>query len=62
MSSANISAVLTDLFSAPLKAVVDAEAKYRQIWSDWMTFQMALLTKEDGKTLRDGVNLSDVLV
>lgn len=61
MSAASISAVLTDLFSAPLKAVVDAESKYRQIWADWMAFQMTLLTKEDGKTLRDGVNLADVL-
>jgi hypothetical protein len=61
MSAATISAVLTDLFSAPLQAVVDAEWKYRQVWADWMAFQMALLTKEDGKTLRDGVNLADVL-
>jgi hypothetical protein len=61
MSTANISAVLTDLFSAPLKAAVDAESKYRQAWADWLTFQMAILTKEDGKTLREGVKLEEVL-
>ncbi len=34
---------MSALFSAPLEAVVDAEARYRQIWSKWIKDQMLFL-------------------
>jgi hypothetical protein len=61
MSATSITNVMTELFSAPLEAAVKAETQYRRIWADWMTYQLALATKEDGKELRDGVDLEELL-
>ncbi len=52
---------MTKLFYAPLDAAVKAEKQYCRIWADWMTFQLALATEEDGKTLRSGVDLTALL-
>lgn len=56
MSTTSITNVMTELFYAPLEAAVQAEKQYRRIWADWMTFQLALATEDDGKTLRSGVD------
>jgi|GEM_PF-1000077 len=61
MSTTSITNVMAELFSAPLEAAVKAESQYRRIWADWMTFQLALATEKDGKSLRDGVDLKSLL-
>lgn len=61
MSETSITNVMAEVFSAPLAAVVKAEAQYRRIWADWMASQLALVTEADGKTLRPDVQLSEIL-
>ena len=71
MGDTSISNVYRELFQSPLKAVTEAEADYRRIWSQWLQDQLALVTeqvapdptKPDQKVtkFRDGVDFSKIL-
>lgn len=45
MENSNLTTVFSELFTAPIQAVVQAEAQYRRIWCDWLVSLQALLTK-----------------
>lgn len=70
MSETSISSVYRELFQSPLKAVTDAEADYRKIWSAWLQDQLTLVTDQvpdpqnQGKTIskiREGVDFQQIL-
>lgn len=61
MSEASISTVFQDLFQAPLKAVTDAEARYRAIWADWIQMQYDLAFDKTKNDWRAGVDFSKVM-
>jgi len=48
MSTTSITDVLSELFSAPLEAAVNAEIEYRRIWAKWLSYQRALITEKEG--------------
>lgn len=43
----DLESIFTTLFSAPSKVVVDADARYRQIWMEWLQNIRALITARD---------------
>jgi len=62
MSTISITNVLSELFSAPLRAVVNAESEYRKIWADWLESQLALITDPtDPKKFRTGFKAEEWL-
>ena len=60
MSTTSLTNVFRELFVAPLNAVTQAEADYRQIWAAWLEDQLRLLATPDGK-LKEGASLEKVL-
>ncbi|NJM55608.1 MAG: hypothetical protein HC841_06570 [Verrucomicrobiae bacterium] len=64
MATASISKIMSELFTAPLDAVVNSEAEYRRIWVRWLRERLELVTEKaaDGTTrLREGVNVAGLL-
>jgi hypothetical protein len=43
MSTVDLVTVFREMFTAPLKAAVEAEKDYRRIWADWLEVQKKLL-------------------
>lgn len=41
--TASLGSVMSELFSAPLEAVVEAEEQYRRIWAKWLDKKIELL-------------------
>jgi len=54
MSTASITNVIEQLFSAPLNAATNAEKNYRKIWLDWIDHKVKLLEKVSGNTKTEG--------
>ena len=42
MSDASLTSVLSEIYTAPLQAAVDAELQYRRIWADWLRLKQRL--------------------
>lgn len=66
MPVASIESVMTELFTAPLEAAVNADREYRKTWTRWMKDQLTLVSVPSPNpasppALRDGVKIDDIL-
>lgn len=71
MSSADISSISSELFSAPATAAVQTEVAYRKAWAEWLHTTLELMdvptdSEEDlpadkPRILRENLNLAPIM-